>query len=143
MKPATVALATMFLVVAVPATIAQPLGGASLLGQLDIDHDGKITRQESLEARERLFVRLDSNGDGVVDQDEVEEARQAIIDRASMAEARLSNQWKRMDKDRDGKVSAAEFQARTVMFDLADRDGDGVVTTGEIDFLRGLIGRAG
>ena len=29
------------------------------------------------------------------------------------------------------------------MFDLADRNGDGVVTTEEIDFLRGLIGRAG
>ena len=143
MKTATAALATMLLAVAAPAAIAQPLAGAGILDQLDIDHDGKITRQESAAARERLFVRLDSNGDGVVDQDEVEQARQAIIDRASMAEARLSNQWKRMDKDRDGKVSAAEFQARTVMFDLADRDGDGVVTTEEIDFLRGLIGRAG
>ena len=143
MKTATAALATMLLAVAASAAIAQPLAGAGILGQLDIDHDGKITRQESVAARERLFVRLDSNGDGVVDQDEVEQARQAIIDRASMAEARLSNQWKRMDKDRDGKVSAAEFQARTVMFDLADRNGDGVVTTDEIDFLRGLIGRAG
>jgi len=143
MKTATAALATMLLAVAAPAAIAQPLAGGSILGQVDIDHDGKITRQESAEARERLFVRLDSNGDGVVDQDEVEQARQAIIDRAAMAEARLSNQWKRMDKDRDGKVSAAEFQARTVMFDLADRDGDGVVTTEEIDFLRGLIGQAG
>lgn len=143
MKPATAALATMLLAMAAPPAIAQPLAGAGILGQLDIDHDGKITRQESVAARERLFVRLDSNGDGVVDQDEVEQARQAIIDRASMAEARLSNQWKRMDKDRDGKVSAAEFQSRTVMFDLADRNGDGVVTTEEIDFLRGLIGRAG
>jgi len=143
MKKANAALATILLAVAAPAAIAQPLGGGGILGQLDIDHDGKITRQESTEARERLFVRLDSNGDGVVDQVEVEQARQAILDRAAMAEARLSNQWKRMDKDRDGKVSAAEFQARTVMFDLADRNGDGVVTTEEIDFLRGLVGRAG
>jgi len=133
----------MLLAMAAPAAIAQPLAGAGILGQLDVDHDGKITKQETVDARERLFVRLDSNGDGVVDQDEVEQARQAILDRAAIAEARLSNQWKRMDKDRDGKVSAAEFQARTVMFDLADRNGDGVVTTEEIDFLRGLIGRAG
>jgi hypothetical protein len=143
MKTATAALATILVAVVAPAAIAQPLAGGGILGQLDVDRDGKITRQESAEARERLFVRLDSNGDGVVDQDEVEQARQAILDRAAMAEARLSNQWKRMDKDRDGKVSAAEFQARTVMFDLADRNGDGVVTTEEIDFLRGLVGRAG
>jgi Ca2+-binding EF-hand superfamily protein len=143
MKTGTAALATMLLAMAAPAAIAQPLAGAGILGQLDVDHDGKITKQETVDARERLFVRLDSNGDGVVDQDEVEQARQSIIDRAAMVEARLSNQWKRMDKDRDGKVSAAEFQTRTMMFDLADRNGDGVVSREEIDFLRGLIGRAG
>jgi len=143
MKTASVALATMVLAAASAAAYAQPLSKATLLGQLDADQDGKITRQETAAARERLFERLDGNGDGMVDETEVKAARQAVIDRATVAEARLSNQWKRMDKDGDGKVSAAEFQARSLVFELADRNGDGVVTGDEIKFLRGLIERAG
>jgi Ca2+-binding EF-hand superfamily protein len=143
MKTASVALATMVLATAAFAANAQPLSGAGMLDRLDADHDGKITREESAAARERMFKRLDRNGDGAVDETEVEQARQMIKDRAATAEARLSNQWRRMDKDGDGKVSAAEFQSRSVMFDLADRNGDGTITENEVDFMRGLFGRAG
>ncbi|MCX7304980.1 MAG: EF-hand domain-containing protein [Hyphomicrobiales bacterium] len=143
MNTVSVAIATMVLAAAPAVAYAQPFSQAPLLGQIDADHDGKITRQETIAARERVFKRLDRNGDGVVDEKEVETARQAMIERATMAEARLSNQWKRMDQDGDGKVSAPEFQARNLVFELADRNGDGVVTMDEIDFLRGLLGRAG
>jgi Ca2+-binding EF-hand superfamily protein len=143
MKTASVALATLVLAVAMPAANAQPLEGHGLLARLDTNQDGKITRDEGEAARERMFKRLDRNADGVIDEVEVERARQAIVDRAAMMEARLSRQWQRMDKDRDGKVSAVEFQARFVIFDLADRNGDGAVTEDEIEFLRGLFGRAG
>jgi Ca2+-binding EF-hand superfamily protein len=147
MKTAHVALATMVLAATVSAGNAQPASGISFgqgpMARLDTDKDGEITREEAETARKHFFARLDRNGDGSIDGAEIETARQAIADRATMMEARLSARWRRMDKDGDGKVSTAEFQSRPVIFELADRDGDGVVTEDEIDFMRGLFGRAG
>jgi Ca2+-binding EF-hand superfamily protein len=139
----SIILATAALLAVVGVVHAQPLRGAAMFERLDADNDGKITKAEMSAGRERMFKRLDRNGDGVIDENEIEKARQAIEDRAASAEARLSGQWRRMDKDGDGKVSGAEFQARSAMFDLADRNDDGVVTKDEIDFMRGLFGRAG
>lgn len=139
----TVLIAVGALLAAAAAANAQPVRGAAMFERMDANHDGKITKEESLAARERMFKRLDKNGDGSVDEAEIQTARQAIKDRAATAEARLSNQWRRMDKDGDGKVSAAEFQSRAVMFDLADRNSDGTITEDEIDFMRGLFGRNG
>ena len=58
MKTASVALATMVLAAASAAAYAQPLSKATLLGQLDADQDGKITRQETAAARERIAARI-------------------------------------------------------------------------------------
>jgi hypothetical protein len=150
MKTASVALATMVLTATGAPTFAQPVStmtgpehSRKLMARLDADKDGKITREETEAARKQLFARLDRNGDGLVDEEEMDRARQAIIDRATMMETRLSMQWRNMDKDGDGKVSAEEFQSRTVVFDLADRNGDGAVTAEEIDVLRTLLSRAG
>jgi Ca2+-binding EF-hand superfamily protein len=143
MKTASVALATMVLATAMSAAHAQPFSGPGLLARVDTNKDGQITREESAAARERMFRRLDKNKDGLIDEPEIEKARQAIVDRAAMMEKRLSSRWQRMDSDGDGKVSAAEFQARSAMFELADRNGDGVVSKDEIDFMRGLFGREG
>ena len=143
MKTASVAFATMVLAAATITADAQPFSGVGLMGRIDANQDGQITREEAATARERLFERLDKNGDGLVEEAEIDVARQAIIDRATMMEARLSIHWQRLDKDGDGKVSAAEFQSPAALFDLADRNGDGTVGKDEIDFLRGLFGRDG
>jgi Ca2+-binding EF-hand superfamily protein len=143
MKTAPVAIATMVLAAAVSAAYAQPLAGHGLLARLDTNQDGKITKEEGEAARDRLFARLDKNSDGAIDGMEIDRARKAIIDRATLIETRMSSQWLRMDKDGDGKVSALEFEQRSMVFDLADRNGDGTITQDEIDFLRGLFGRQG
>jgi hypothetical protein len=142
MKAASVALATMVLAAATFAVEAQPFPGVGPLERL-ANQDGQITREEAAAAHERLFNRLDKDRDGAVEEAEIDAARQAIIDRATMMEARLSLQWQRLDKDGDGKVSAAEFQPQGMLFDLADRNGDGTVGKEEIDLLRGLFGRDG
>src|SRR6185437_14781453 len=41
------------------------------LDRADLNHDGVITRAEFTEARRRLFVRLDRNGDGYLDKADV------------------------------------------------------------------------
>lgn len=119
---------------------AEPMA-AAMLDRLDANHDGQITREETLAVRERLFRKLDRNQDGSVDGKEVEQARKAVADRAAAAESRLGNEWLRMDGNGDGKVSLEEFQKRSVLFELADRDGNGTISSSELDFMRRVIAR--
>ncbi|MGT2468504.1 hypothetical protein ACVOMV_32675 [Mesorhizobium atlanticum] len=56
-----------------------------------------------------------------------------------LAEARLGNRWRRMDKNGDGKVTENEFQASTPLFDLADRNGDGRLSADEIAAIRKIV----
>ena len=137
MKTASIVLATI-IVTSAGVAYAQPVQGR--FARLDANNDGKITKEESVAAREKVFERLDRNGDGFVDEEEIGRARQAIADRAAMMEGRLSTRWQKMDADRDGKVSVAEFQERQTVFEVADRNGDGVLTEDEMNFVRGLFG---
>ncbi|MCB2114868.1 MAG: EF-hand domain-containing protein [Rhodobacteraceae bacterium] len=51
-----------------------------------------------------------------------------------------SDVFQRLDRDRDGVVSRAEFRAfRLAMFDRIDTDADGLVTAGEIEAARGSL----
>jgi len=58
--------------------LAQGRDGA-LLDGADTNHDGKVTKQEFLDARAeqaaKLFDRFDANHDGVLDAQEAEAAR--------------------------------------------------------------------
>ena len=119
MNTVSVAIATMVLAAASAVAYAQPFSQAPLLGQIDADHDGKITRQETVAARERVFKRLDRNGDGVVDG----------RDRAGLAEDACYREPPRPEQD------ATRFHAHVIAPGLyptaftnpllVDRNGDG------------------
>ncbi|RZJ18831.1 MAG: signal transduction protein [Brevundimonas sp.] len=55
---------------------AEELNGASggraapMLARLDADGDGKVTRAEMAAGAQRIFERMDTNGDGVISPDE-------------------------------------------------------------------------
>ena len=66
-----------------------------------------------------------------IDAGEIDALRDAIMDRAVAMQARLGSQLRRMDANGDGTVSAEEFRTRTLLFDLADRDGDGQISRSE------------
>ena len=60
-----------------PFTRVAPSGAQSMLAQgrcgmdrMDLDADGKVTREEFRQGHEAMFSRTDSNGDGVLDADE-------------------------------------------------------------------------
>ncbi|MET3648985.1 EF-hand domain-containing protein [Phyllobacterium ifriqiyense] len=114
-------------------------GSPVLLQQLDANNDSAVSRDEMLAARAKLFARLDFNGDGLIDQDEIEGFRDVIMDRAVAMQAFVGNQMRRLDTGGDGTVSPDEFRVRPVLFDLADRDGDGKLTGAEFLVLRNII----
>lgn len=144
MRPASAALAAFMMGMVMPDAIwAQPATTTTRLDRLDTDGDGFISRHEIVAARDRLFERLDGNGDGTLDAGEIEELRDVIMDRAVTAQARLANQSRRMDTNGDGATSRDEFRARTLLFDLADRDGDGRLSAAEFVMIRGLLGGRG
>jgi hypothetical protein len=62
------------------AALAQGRDGAAL-ENADADHDGKVTKQEFLDANAeraaKLFDRVDANHDGVLDAQELDGARAA------------------------------------------------------------------
>ena len=61
---------------------------------------------------ERMFARLDTNGDGVIDREEFR--------------AQAAQRFDRMDTNKDGKIDAAERQAaRDAMGQMRGRRGDG------------------
>ncbi len=123
------------------AAQAQDLPGQRILQRIDTNGDGVISKEEMAAAGERVFKRLDRNGDGVIDEKEIASARQAIKDRAEVAQARLGNRWRRVDANGDGKVSEQEFASSMPLFDLADRDGDDELSADEIASVRKLIAK--
>lgn len=140
MKLASAAFAVLLIGVALPGAVhAQSTPVATLLDRLDTDGDGIVSRDEIAAARDRLFERLDLDGDGYLDPREIEIMRDAIMDRAVAMQARLGSQLRRMDENGDGTVSAEEFRARTLLFDLADRDGDGRLSPAEFSIIRSLL----
>lgn len=109
--------------------------------QADTNNDGVISRAEfdliprlqnlPEEKRNELFLRLDKNGDGRMDQEDIEQIKQQQRDPSK----RL---WE-LDKDQSGGVSFDEFQQGRMMqrldaerqraiFDRLDANGDGVIS---------------
>ncbi len=99
-----------------------------MLQRFDADGDGRISREE-WQGRDEVFERLDANNDGFLTEDEVvrplaleAERRPQRVDPAQML-IRL------MDTSGDGRISSEEWAA---FFELADENGDGYLTHGEL-----------
>src|SRR4051812_30583965 len=90
---------------------------AKVFDSADTNGDGVVTREEFQAARERLFGRLDRNGDGFIDADDLS-GRMAGRQKSQKRLAELVSQ---LDKDGDGRVSKPEFvDGPARLFDRAD-----------------------
>lgn len=111
---------------------------AQLLQDADGNHDGKITRDELRQARDRMFSRLDRNGDGYLTQDDFQ--RRLLSRRGGAGAAggdRYAGMQAVMDKDGDGRISRDEFvNGPARLFDRADTNHDGTVDAAELAALR-------
>jgi Ca2+-binding EF-hand superfamily protein len=106
------------------------------LEQADADHDGKVTKQEYVDARAAQFSRMDRNGDGFIDD---ADAREGGNERGQRAAKALRG---RIDSNGDGKISKEEFvNAPTMLFDKFDANKDGVLDATELEAARNAAGR--
>ena len=126
--------------------IAQTPRGMKMLGMsdfedLDINNDGKVSKEEIRERREIAVQSMDLNGDEKLS---AEELMQQHTKRAQFSVKRMI---KELDSNGDGSLSFAEFQkSRHIqklgrMFDRLDNDNDGYISKDEVQRVRKLLKR--
>ncbi|HET9449176.1 MAG TPA: hypothetical protein VFO35_23090 [Steroidobacteraceae bacterium] len=123
---------TAVLLVSSCAALAQAREGGAL-EFADANDDGKVTRQEYIDARAAQFARMDRNGDGVVDDsDSPQRAEQSAMAK------RMANAMRgRIDANSDGKISKDEFvNAPTTLFDRFDADKNSELDAKELEAAR-------
>lgn len=141
MKPIFIArMAPLIILAALFSPVLAQAETVPLMQRLDSDRDNIVSRNEVAAASGRVFNRLDLDGDGSVDWNEIETLRDAIMNRATAAQARLGNLASRMDSDADGTISRDEFQGRNILFEITDRDANGGLSADELSFVRELLG---
>lgn len=118
---AAVSLAALIAGAAVAQQPAAPASERSAARQAraDTDSDRRISQAEFVQARVARLTALDANGDGVVTAEEASagfEARRA---------ERRSALFERLDTDKDGVISRAEFEAHGERAGRGERIGRG------------------
>ncbi|EJL35008.1 EF-hand domain-containing protein [Novosphingobium sp. AP12] len=99
-------------------------GERGIMATADANKDGLVSRDEYRASRSAKFGRLDRNGDGAVSKEDY--ARLAKV--RPEAAQKLDTLITEPDKNKDGKVTRAEYDAMPMpMFERADTDGDGSV----------------
>ncbi|HEX7858413.1 MAG TPA: hypothetical protein VF503_32420 [Sphingobium sp.] len=136
-------LAAVAAAIATPA-LAAPHEGRAFIHDYDTNKDGKVTRAEFDAVRAQRFKATDANHDGTVSEDEYISEYQARLEKQLAAstdteEQKTEERQRQMrqahvrfgvlDKDKDGKMTQAEYDASGARaFAEQDDDKDGIVT---------------
>lgn len=104
---------------------------------LDLDKDGKLSRDEAPEVVKAAFAELDLNKDGFVGPDDVQAPRP--IDPQRMANLREQTRTRgaggllQYDANKDGKIEASELPPKmSKVIQRLDKNGDGVLSGEEL-----------
>ena len=89
--------------------------------QTDLNHDGRIDREEFHHRVVEIFFHGDGDKDGYMTRDEL------------VAAVVFPEDFEDADRDDDGRISLYEFvQVRFATFGEVDTDGDGLLTVEEV-----------
>jgi len=114
-----------------------------LFQRLDSNGDGVVTADEIQAFEHRLFARLDANHDGVLTAEEFAARRTGKQDAADVPQKSAAARGRRfaaMDTDGDGRVTADEFAAAfNKRLSALDANGDGRITLDELKSARSPI----
>jgi Ca2+-binding EF-hand superfamily protein len=102
---------------------------------IDINSDGRVTRNEWRAAFERSFDNHDWNKDGILSGDEVKTWKDSDDEWQSPSRWRGGRRWSKMakiDQNNDGQISRSEWKGSGQDFDRIDNDRNGFLTSLEI-----------
>jgi Ca2+-binding EF-hand superfamily protein len=95
--------------------------------KIDVNNDGKISKEEYNAAVIKTFNKYDKNKDGFLTKEEIKAIRK--IDTQKFL--------KEVDKNKDGKISKEEFiEAAEKRFKLLDKNNDGFISQQEWNSFR-------
>ena len=113
--------------------------------RMDKNGDGKISQDEAEANAMSRFKEIDANGDGVVNDKDIDARVDAMKEenpdvpdqRFQRQKQVLKAQFKRLDENGDGELSADEYkQSALSRHENLDQNGDGTVTKEEIKKVR-------
>ena len=93
--------------------------------KMDANKDGKIDQADRAAMRDRMFDRIDTDKNGQISKSE-------FAAMSAMHHGKADKRGKRMGMGKEGTMTKAAFVDRAMtMFDKADANNDGTVTTAE------------
>ena len=133
----------------VAAMLASAAFGAAAHGpgddkfkMMDTNSDGQISSAEHAAGVTKMFGEMDADKDGFVSAAEMDAKHAAKADKGEMRghDMKSADKIGKMDKDGDGKLSAAEHDAGAAdMFKKADADGNGMLSQSEMSSAHGKM----
>lgn len=100
---------------------------AMMFDQVDANKDGRITKEEIDARRAQMLAKFDANKDGVLTLEEFQGVWNDITHQ------RMVRKFQRMDRDGDGKVTTEELnRPMDRMMGYLDRNDDGVIERDEM-----------